>query len=230
MGWLRSCCCRIHRAVVVFEPWGILVAMLALSMAVIQFWIDYEDRVAERTVRAWQLVTTPAPGNSGKAAALEYLNKEDGFLCSGWIDAGCLLLLKPRTPLVGIDLSPGNTGAAGSPQRPLGTYLVDVNLSRAILIHANLTGAILNGANLTGANLTGANLAGTILTGAILTGADLAGVILAGAHLGGADLRGVSGLDCSQLVVANGWRYSHRDMSLACGTGIPLPPQDGRGR
>ena len=55
--FLRS----LHRKVVVVEPWSILVAGLALLMTVVQFWVDYQDRVNERVVRAWSLVTTPAP-------------------------------------------------------------------------------------------------------------------------------------------------------------------------
>ena len=44
---------RVHRSVVVIEPWGILVAVVALVLTVAQFWIDYQDRVGERVVRAW---------------------------------------------------------------------------------------------------------------------------------------------------------------------------------
>ena len=66
---------RIHRRVKEIEPWGILLAAVGLFMALITFWIDYSDRVEERTVRAWQLHTTRAPGNSGKREALEYLNR-----------------------------------------------------------------------------------------------------------------------------------------------------------
>ncbi|MCP5036747.1 MAG: ABC transporter permease, partial [Rhodobacteraceae bacterium] len=32
------------------------------------------DREADAITRAWTLITTPAPGNSGKGSALEYLN------------------------------------------------------------------------------------------------------------------------------------------------------------
>ena len=55
-----------HKTVKALEPWGILLAAIGLITAVASFWIDYHDRVQERTVRAWQLVTTPAPGNSGE--------------------------------------------------------------------------------------------------------------------------------------------------------------------
>ena len=92
------------------------------------FWFDYSDKVEERTVRAWQLLTTKAPGNSGKKAALQYLNSKYGW---------CLLrACKRRVPLIGIDLSidGDNTGA----------YLLGVDLRDANLLRANLSGADLH--------------------------------------------------------------------------------------
>lgn len=47
-----------HRIVVTIQPWGILLAVVALVPSVIQFGLEYEDRLNDRTVRAWQLVTT----------------------------------------------------------------------------------------------------------------------------------------------------------------------------
>ena len=227
---------RLHRAVVAIEPWGILLAVVALLMAVGQFWVDYEDRVAERTVRAWQLVTTKAPGNSGKINALKYLNREDG-LCFEWLrgklewlhgenntGSGCLLLLKTRTPLVGIDLSPPNTpGTNDSLQRPPpGAYLHGTDLTRANLRRANLHRADLSGADLTDARLFFANLSDANLSGANLrraklffanlsdaglfradlTRADLSGANLSGADLSGADLSGADLTD-ADLTHAN---------------------------
>ena len=184
---------RVHRIVVAIEPWGILLAAVALLMAVIQFGLEYEDRINERTVRAWQLVTTPASGNSGKIDALEYLNKEDG-LCIEWIqykkDPVCLIDFKPRIPLVGIDLSPRNTGRAGLSQHPVGVYLAGVNLNHANLNRANLSGAYLKEADLTGAGLAGAMLNGADLRGADLTSADLTSADLTSADLSGTNLTG----------------------------------------
>ena len=57
----------------------------------VAFWIDYADRVDQRTVRAWQLLTTPAPGKSGKREAL-------GLWCR---DDDCFLTLKERSPQAG---------------------------------------------------------------------------------------------------------------------------------
>jgi hypothetical protein len=101
---LRS---RMHRTVQEIEPWGILIAVVALVLSLASIWIDYADRVEERTVRAWQLLTTRAPGNSGKIAALQYLNREDGLLCADalrgrlrWLRGddtiSCLISQRPR--------------------------------------------------------------------------------------------------------------------------------------
>lgn len=72
---------RLHQAADGFENWHIgrivtVVSQFGIILAVIAFAIELSDRTEERTVRAWQLVTTQACGNSGKIAALEYLNED----------------------------------------------------------------------------------------------------------------------------------------------------------
>jgi len=138
-----------HRTVKEIEPWGILFAVLGLFLSLGAFALDYREKVEERTVRAWQLLTTKAPGNSGKIQALEYLAKRDGF----WCDEGdCLITLKTSTPLIGIDLSTedGKTASYLS-----GANLFHANLQWASLQRANLVGADLSGAKLSKANLFG---------------------------------------------------------------------------
>lgn len=145
------------------------MAASALVLAVLQFWVDYQDRVSERVVRAWALVTTSAPGNSGKREALEYLNREDGLLCFDWLGEGCALVLKSRTMLVGIDLSSSHPGEEG------GVYLQEVHLPRAHLRGAHLRRANLLKADLRGTFLHKANLSGAVFSAADLSGADLSG-------------------------------------------------------
>ena len=111
----------IHGKVKEFEPWGIIFAVMALIVSIAQFTYEFNDRVEEREVRAWQLLTTKASGNSGKITALQHLNREDGQFCFEslrgeleWLhgefsEAHCILFLKRRIPLTGIDLSPPNT-------------------------------------------------------------------------------------------------------------------------
>ena len=192
--------CKIHGFVKKIQPWGILIAAIALVLSVVQFWIEFDDRVKEREVRAWQLVTTIAPGNSGKIEALNFLNSEHGIFCFDWlrdklgwlhgdIDTKCLILFKPRTSLVGINLSaPVNSIENDSVDHSHGVYLARVDLRGATLSFANLRGAILVFARLSAAVLYDANLRETNLIFADLTGADLSSADLTGADLFHADL------------------------------------------
>lgn len=181
----------MHRAADWFENWHIgrivtVVSQFGIILAVIAFAIDLSDRTEERTVRAWQLVTTQACGNSGKIAALEYLNEDsrpfESIPTKWWP-------FKTREPLTGINLSkPDNCEA--------GTYLFRVDLrnadlsgadlSNVYLKEAKLDGAILLEVNLSGANLEYANLNDAILLGANLSRADLTSVKLGAKDLFGA--------------------------------------------
>jgi hypothetical protein len=200
----------LHRGVKEIEPWGILFAIIGLFLALFTFWVDYRDRVEERTVRAWQLVTTPAPGNSGKREALEYLNREDGLMCSPtlrsvaqWLndtDTSCLVPLKGRTSLLGIALSPSDSGTPDDlSDDPPGAYLEGADFEGADLGYAGLRGADLGDATLRGAQLWDADLRGADLeradlssilaTNAEFEGANLADADLADAHAHGALFR-----------------------------------------
>ena len=203
----KSLLLRVHGAVKIVEPWGILLAVIAIFPTVGQFWLEFGDRVEERQVRAWQLVTTIAPGNSGKIEALEYLNSEDGLFCFeslkgklDWLhddkDIKCLILLKSRVPLFGINLSHSANDVVddSSPQMPRSfpymsnVFLANVDLREAVLTGANLRGAVLNDANLSEAELSKANLFRANLFGADLSGANLVGADLSEANLFGANL------------------------------------------
>ena len=192
---------RAHGFVKIVEPWGILFAASALLLSVVQFWWEYGDRVEERQVRAWQLVTTFAPGNSGKIEALEYLNSEDGLFCFEllkgkleWLhddkNTKCLILFKSRVPLVGINLSRSANDAVDNSSTNLpGVFLVGVDLREAILQGARLSDADLRGAILRHADLIGADLRRAALIGADLYNADLRHADLIGADLRRANLR-----------------------------------------
>jgi uncharacterized protein YjbI with pentapeptide repeats len=139
------------------------------------------------------LLTTEAPGNSGKVEAIEYLNKEDGWFC--FFGGRCLRTLKSRTPLVGLDLSPSEKRAKllghSAPLRfAPGAYLWKVQLPSADLRRANLELAELYGADLTGANLYCALLNSARLSDAKLSGTDLSYADLSLADLRGANLSG----------------------------------------
>ena len=191
---MKKIFCKLHGWVEVIQPWGILLAALALLAAAVQLWWDLDDRVQERTVLAWQLLTTPASGNSGKIAALEYLNSEDGFFCYGWIKntkermfegdhSNCLVVHKSREPLVGINLSTVSDCDSKTPLPRKREYLRGVELQ-----FANLDSADLNGVDLSEAKLAYAEMEFSSLCRAKLADADLSGANLFFAYMTGADL------------------------------------------
>lgn len=175
----------LHKQVVAIQPWSIFIAAFALGFTVVEFLINYEDRVRERTVHAWTIITNPASGISGKIEALEYLNEEDGLFCR-WFWEGCFVVLKQRVPLVGINLS------ASSPQNGNSytfTFLQKINLSRAILSESDISYADLRHAILSEAHLSGTNFHGARLDGATFRNAHLPRAVLVRANLSGADFR-----------------------------------------
>jgi len=88
------------------EVAAVVIGLAFVIPTAFALWIDLEDRRTQRIAQAWELVTRPAPGNSGKGSALEYLKSQD-------------------IPLIGIDLSEDTNQGS--------TYLVEVNLSGADL-------------------------------------------------------------------------------------------------
>jgi len=191
---------------------------VAIILGVTTFMLDLEDVIADRSARSWELVNQAATGNSGKIEALEYLNKhnpltlpnprrwglplgpETSVSASGEADAeiprSWVLLAnygpwKSRTPLIGIDLWPGNNGGVDDTVTR-GAYLAGIDLSSAILLGSDLTRANLYAADLSEANLVTARLDRAVLERATLAGAKLDRVEAELVNLSGADLRRIS--------------------------------------
>ena len=148
---------NIQRFVCGFEPWFIFFAVVVFVFDINsrnQDRLDREedlalaelDREEARIVSAWQLLTTKAPGNSGKIAAIEYLNKKG-------------------IQLVGIDL--------GVDEKDVGVFLERANLEDAVLVSANLSRAEMAHSNFRNARLAGANLSYTSSVGTDFHGASL---------------------------------------------------------
>lgn len=168
-----------------------IIELLAILIAFVAFFQDISNRQEEREARAWQLLTTKAPGNTGKVWALEYLNREQRWP-RRW------LWNKKRVPLHGIDLTPPDLAkqwrgkpkeervlpASGCQQR---TYLYEADLPNAELRAASLACS-----NLLGANLRAAILAEANFSGAELGGADLSKALLSDANFQGAELWGTN--------------------------------------
>lgn len=118
----------------------IFATVTAVVLGAIEFYQARRDREAEGIARNWAILTTPAPGNSGKKQAIEYL-------------------VSRGEPLQNIDLSCARWGGEKTRKDKdgkdetycdRGTYLVGLSIGDM--------GAILNGANLNWANLYQANL------------------------------------------------------------------------
>ena len=76
-----------HRLVRGFGPWGIVLTLISVTIALITIVVDLEDRQAERTFRAWQIVLAERSAGSSQREALEYLNRTfDGSVCGSWVN------------------------------------------------------------------------------------------------------------------------------------------------
>ena len=187
------------------ESW-LVVGLEALGLIGLLFGVgllvyDLREREAERTARAWQLLTTHAPGNSGKREALEYLNSEYGCLdiwrlvvkpnredVNLW-RGKTLTLLDTEALYIGLHAYSFET-RCWKARTPLNGIDLskDTHSDAVFLQETDLSGANLDRANLSGANLWGANLSNTRLFDANLSGAYLRETDLFGAELWGIDL------------------------------------------
>ena len=197
---------------------GCLLAIAIIVPTAIMLWGDRNARQQQRIAQAWTTIVTPAPGNSGKGAAME-------FLASNGIS------------LTGINLSTGSSESA--------TYLIGVDLPGADLVKADMTKADLEDANFSGADLRFAFLGNAFLVGADFSRANLQRAFLtqtnllyanfSGANLAGADFSeaslaksnltnailtntNFSGADLSDAILVD------VDLSTACGNEWTILP------
>lgn len=194
---------HLHRFADWLDVWHVTrifnaISAFAILLAVAAFAIDMVGRTEDRIARAWQLVTTKAPGNSGKIETIEYLHSENWW----WP-------FKQRVPLVGIDLSKETHGNSVYLQglRLVSARMPNANLSGARLIGANLKRTQLNNSNLSGADLAYSNLSYTYssdvdFSSAILSRADISNSNLQFANLSDARLDYAS-FSGSRLAFAN---------------------------
>ena len=214
LGWLRALAAWLGKLGWLRGPvvWAGKLAWLVTGVGLIggllAFMIEMEDRQAERTFRAWEVVASAGPtkqteivkggftigsSNSNAGGALEYLNREfAGWGCLGIVRGiarlttgderrECVLPRKRRESLAGLQLSNMN--------------LEKVWLPKALLKFTQLEGSFLEKANLREAELSCANLASTLLAraeleGAVLKRARMRSANLVEARLNGSDLRG----------------------------------------
>jgi len=149
------------------EPYGIVLALIALAANYLQMRSDLmvrqeerverqlerEHRDLERIHNAWQLLTTKASGNSGKKEALEYLHSNGQTLVG--IDISCQTMGNGWNR---------NTGECDSP-----TFLKDLDLST----NANRKPAVLLGANFSHAELEASDFTNAVLEKSVFIGTRL---------------------------------------------------------
>lgn len=139
------------------------IGLVGLIFAVGLFFYELRERQDERIARAWQLVTTSAPGNSGKREALDFLNSQYGC----WLRfVGIDWCWKEQVILRGIDVSV-------TEEEGHGAYLWEVDLENALLSGSNFFRAQLVEANLAGVSAYNANWKLGIYNRAAVTSANL---------------------------------------------------------
>nr|WP_319516574.1 pentapeptide repeat-containing protein [uncultured Cohaesibacter sp.] len=160
----------------IFELAGIVAALAGLSIAIADNRVSQESlRLAReenrqsQIVQSWQIVTTKAPGNSGKKEALERLYKT-GQSLEG-IDLSC--------EAMGGGWHERTSQSYESCDRP--TILRDVSLPGTNLSKANLNGADLGNANLEGIRAEPIKAAGADLTNTNLQTAKIKWAVFDGA-------------------------------------------------
>ena len=225
---------RLEPAFVVFTVLGIVIASVALLL-------DLSARQEERISRAWQTVSSTAPGNTGKANALKYLADEGQdlrwmHLAPGSSADGRIVDCEYRVFVPGLDLrgkvvdnanlscsdldsGDADTRTARFDSASLNnTYWIRTKAERASFRQASLISADFRGARLGNADFNGADLTQAKFAYADLKGASFAPKSVEGASVHKADLRGIQGLTCDTLKQMEDWSSACWDPKLECGT------------
>lgn len=216
LGMLARASLSFKRGAVRLEESALFMYLRAFSRAgiiliALGFFLDLDDRQAATEFRAWQTLSSSAPGNIGKADAMEYLVSVGEVLDRTEARSAYLANAKIKgVSLSYADLS--NSDLTGGDLRE--AVMIESRLDGAVLPGARFDGAILDelkahGANFIGSSMVGvsangadfsaASLDATDLTVADFGYADLSEATLTGAMLSGASLRmtNISGADFS---------------------------------
>lgn len=197
---------------------GGLLAIAIIVATAIMLWGDRDNRQQQRIAQAWTTIVTPAPGNSGKGAAMEFL-ASNGVSLTG-IDLSTDNS-ESATYLIGVDLSGANLVQADMSKADLeDANFSEANLSYAFLENAFLVGADFSQANLRRAFLTQTNLLYANFSGANLEETDFSEASLAKSNLSNAILTNAnfSGADLSDAILVG------VDLSTACGNEWTILP------
>ena len=175
------------------RPLEFFLVLVGVTIAVVTFLLEADDRREQRLIAGWQLLSEKTPGASGKRRALMYLHQNN-------------------EPLVAVNLSFVRHGA---PVYLQSLDLFDEETERGVFFSlSSFAGAILQGADLRkstfensclyrtefgSAKLAGSDFSYADLTYANLRDAEMADAILLGANLSGAAMEGATGLTQHQL-------------------------------
>jgi len=115
-----------------------IFSLIGVAATALGVWFQYQSSTEERIARAWQSLSSSAPGNSGKNQAIEFLHKQG-------------------ERLVGMNL--------GGVKKTDGTYIADLELEDAFLDRPNMNFGELSGAKFNNVNITWAKASHVLITG-----------------------------------------------------------------
>ena len=184
------------RGVVVF---GELLGVVMIGFALYVYIEEHDDRGQEAVSRAWTILTTPAPGNSGKKEALEFLAKKTPYLQA--IDLSCERM------------GGGWNSKAYYCARP--TYLADTLFGHDV--------ADFSRANFSGVDFSRSNFVGSGFISTDFRGANFSYVRIEGGAFDNANFSGASFFKAkiARLSAFEGANFSNADLTEAIFGDLP---------
>jgi uncharacterized protein YjbI with pentapeptide repeats len=229
---LRSVFDATERAIIRLEPLGILLAVIGLSVTIVSFQIDYQDRSIDRKLRAWEIVTANREFSGAKDVAANFLVSSGNDLSFAklvgdrWDGKDLAEVDLTKTDLSESLLNGSNLNGSIFRRTKFNfSWFMSVSLVGAVLFGADLTEAFLKEANLSGASSFAADLVGANFEDADLEDAYFARSDFQDANLSGAELKGTD-FEQANLSGAD-LRYTSPEqgqLTMACGNEETLLP------
>ena len=214
----------LNRLLRTLEPLGVALAVLGLCATIFQLWQDIEDRKQQRIVNAWQLLTTPASGNSGKAEAIRYLFSQGKNLngidlsCEkhgGWLDESewegekkrNVLAFRCKRPVLisDFEFTFGSSIKSMSSANLTATRFSSGKMDSIDFSSANLRHAQFNSVTMAGANLRRSDVSGTRFNQVDLTNVDFRSAIFDKTYIIEANISGTRFFQARGLQGSSFW-------------------------
>ncbi len=145
------------------------IGIFAIGVAIVGYWISYQDRIADRQNKAWEnlraainwVETADHWGNAGQGGAIELLTED----CDHWwrgtpLNSMLKIFFPYCVALNSVNLKRMELGSV----QAAGANLSYSDISCANLAQANLRDARLQGTDFGGSNLAGADLRGAVFS------------------------------------------------------------------